>query len=49
MDINERVLLMNLANLSDEDKEYLHKLKNLAAVLQGRLQLKHKGDNDNGL
>lgn len=46
MDINERVMLMNLSNLSEEDKEYLHKLKNLAAVLQGRLQLKHKGGDD---
>lgn len=41
MNINERVMLMNLANLSEEDKDYLHKLKNLAQALTGRLQLKH--------
>ena len=41
MNINERVMLMNLANLSPEDLMYLHKLKALATVLQCRLQLKH--------
>lgn len=40
MNINERVMLMNLANLAPEDIAYLHKLKTLATVLKARLDLR---------
>jgi hypothetical protein len=40
MTFNERVMLMNLANLSQEDVAYLHKLKTLATVLKARLDLR---------
>ena len=41
MTYNERVQALDMSNLSEEDIRWLHQLKNLAAVLQGRLYLKH--------
>lgn len=37
----DKVLKMDLANLSEEDLLWLHDFKNKATVMQGRLQLKH--------
>lgn len=45
--ILDRVLRLNLLDpdqLSDEDNQWLHRLKDLAAVMSGRLQLKHRED-----
>lgn len=41
MDDTEKVLKLDMRNLSTEDLEWLHELKNRAAVLTGRLQLKY--------
>lgn len=40
MNITDKVLLMNLSNLSQDDIAYLHKLKTLATVLKARLDLR---------
>lgn len=37
----DRVLTMDLDNLSAAELNWLHDLKNKAAAMQGRLQLKH--------
>lgn len=39
--MTQRVLKMDLDNLSEEEIVWLHKLKNLATAMQARLQLKH--------
>ena len=40
MDMNEKVLALNLENLSQKDLDWLHELKNKAAAMSGWLQLK---------
>ena len=40
VNITDKVLLMNLSNLSQDDIAYLHKLKTLATVLKARLDLR---------
>ncbi len=41
MTLNERVLALNMSTLTVAEIEWLHTLKNKAAAMQGRLQLKH--------
>jgi hypothetical protein len=36
----DKVLSLDLDNLSQEDIDWLHKLRNLAATMQGRIMLK---------
>lgn len=37
----EKVLQLDLEHLSDEELTWIHELKNRAAVMTGRLQLKY--------
>lgn len=48
MTINDRVLKLDMDHLTQEDIDWLHRLKNLATVMQARLQLKHWEDNTDG-
>lgn len=41
MSPTDRVLALDMKNLTQEDVIYLHKLKNLAIVMQARIMLKH--------
>ena len=41
MNPTERVLALNMECLTVAEIEWLHELKNRAAVMTGRLQLKH--------
>lgn len=41
MDVTQKVLNLDLQNLSEKDLAWLHELKNRAAAMTGRLQLKH--------
>jgi len=41
MTMLERVLSLNLDQLTEEEQAWLHELKNRAAAMTGRLQLKY--------
>lgn len=41
MNINKKVLALDLEHLSQEDLDWPHKLKTLAMAMQGRIYLKH--------
>lgn len=39
--VQEKVLQLDLENLTEEELTWIHELKNRAAVMTGRLQLKY--------
>lgn len=43
MNTNERVLSLDLSNISEEDKAWLHKLKNLALCINLAMACKEEG------
>lgn len=37
----EKVLALDMEHLTQEERDWLHHLKNLATTMQARIQLKH--------
>ena len=47
MELLNRILSLDMANLTPEEIEWLHTLKNKAQALSGRLQLKYAEEKEN--